>query len=72
MFTRKEFFLFWLPSMLLGAVIFSSQVAIGRFSTPAAIVLMVILGITLKVAARLFNPPAAKPESETENEVTPE
>ena len=66
MFTRKEFFFFWLPSMLVGGAIFSMMVVYGTINTPAAITLLVLLGIALKVAARQFNPPAAKQESEVE------
>ncbi len=69
MFTKNEFFFFWLPGMLLGAILFAVMVGSGMMSTYTAGILEVLLGILLKFAARRINPqPPTQPESETANE----
>lgn len=65
MFTKNEFFFFWLPGMLVGAILFAVMVGSGMMSTFAAGMLEVLLGIVLKFAARRINPPV-KPQSEGE------
>lgn len=66
MFTRNEFFFFWLPGMVVAAILFSGMVIAGVLNIPAAIVLVVALGVVLKFAARKINPTPTTPESEGE------
>jgi len=65
MFTRNEFLFFWLPFVVIGGGVFSMLVVNGTMNTPTAILMFVVLGIALKVVARLVNPPAAKSEGDS-------
>ena len=66
MFTRNEFFFFWLPGMVVAAILFSGMVIAGVLNIPAAATLIVLLGILLKFAARKINPTPTTPKSEGE------
>ena len=69
MFTKEEFFLMWLPLMLVASFAASMLVLGGSISKESAALFVVVAGIGLKVIARLINPPApGKPEVEVKSD----
>lgn len=64
MFTKEEFFLMWLPLMIVSAVLFSLMVANNALNIGSAIMGEVVLGILLKVIARKINPANEKNQPE--------
>lgn len=67
MFTKSELFLFWVPGMVISAGVFSLLVLNQVVDLPTAALLVVIVGVLLRVAARKVNPrPVEKVESDVE------
>lgn len=58
-FTRAELFFYWIPAMVIAAIVFSLMVMNGAIDLPVGGLLLGITGVILKWAARWVNLPAA-------------
>lgn len=64
MFTKVEFWYWYIPVMIVSGLFFSRMVMDGFFSVPVALMLIVLEAVILRVSAKRINPPAQKSESE--------
>lgn len=55
-FTKEEFFYFWLPIMLLGAGVIAYQVTSGIYDFFTGVLYEVILGVLMYAVAKRVNP----------------
>ena len=55
-FTKEEFFFFWLPIMLLGAIVISVMVMQGSYDLFTGVLYEVILGVLMYAVAKRVNP----------------